>query len=257
MARISAETRARNEKAVRAAMDWLLKGDLPPGGSCDLKTLATEAGVTRTAFYPKKNRDGTTRPGPYQHLGEEFERRLRTLQEAGEVVDPRIEQIERLKTKVSELKERLVLSCRSCRISPRLPQTPPPDFVWEVPPGRCPQMRCIARHRIAAHTWPYSRDSVTQRGGTSQPPGWGSAVAGGTSRTESGGVVGPARSAGQGLAQRDETVAELTTFEELAVSRLAAQHDEIVRPREQAAALSNVRRLPAARPGTAPYGSCS
>ncbi|ONK10305.1 hypothetical protein STBA_10270 [Streptomyces sp. MP131-18] len=42
-------------------------------------------------------------------------------------------------------------------------------------------MRCIARRRIAAHTCPYSRDSVTQRG----------AVAG---------VAGPARSAGQGLA---------------------------------------------------------
>ncbi|MFJ4338587.1 hypothetical protein [Streptomyces sp. NPDC088915] len=165
MARISTETRARNEQAVRAAMDRLLKGDLPPGGSCDIKTLAAEAGVTRTAFYPKKNRDGTTRPGPYQHLAEEFERRLLTLQQAGEVVDPRIAQIERLKTKVTELKER--------------------------------------------------------------------------------------------LAQRDETVAELTAFKELAVSRLAAQHDEIVRLREQAAALGNIRRLPATRPGTAPYGSCS
>ncbi|MDT0347496.1 MULTISPECIES: hypothetical protein [Streptomyces] len=165
MARISAETRARNEEAVRAAMDRLLKGDFPPGGSCDLKTLAAEAGVTRTAFYPKKNRDGTTRPGPYQHLAEEFERRLRALQEAGEVVDPRIAQIERLKAQVAEFKER--------------------------------------------------------------------------------------------LAQRDETIAELTTFKELAVSRLAAQHDEIVRLREQAVALGNVRRLPAARPGTAPYGSCS
>ncbi|WP_411121821.1 hypothetical protein [Streptomyces sp. x-19] len=48
--------------------------------------------MTRTAFYPKKNRDGTTRPGPYQHLAEEFERRLRTLREAREVVDPRIAQ---------------------------------------------------------------------------------------------------------------------------------------------------------------------
>ncbi|WP_406161137.1 hypothetical protein OG298_29740 [Streptomyces sp. NBC_01005] len=59
------------------------------------------------------------------------------------------------------------------------------------------------------------------------------------------------------LAQRDETVAELTAFKELGVSRLAAQHDEIVRLREQVATLGNVRRLPAARPGTAPYGSCS
>ncbi|QCD54246.1 hypothetical protein [Streptomyces hawaiiensis] len=153
MARISTEARARNEEAVRAAMDRLLKGDLPHGGSCDLKTLATEAGVTRTAFYPKKNRDGTKRPGPYQHLAEEFERRLRALQETGHIVDPRAAQIERLKTQVSELKER--------------------------------------------------------------------------------------------LARRDETVAELTAFKELAVSRLAAQHDEIQRLRQQSANVTNLRRLPA------------
>ncbi|MEU6803024.1 hypothetical protein [Streptomyces neyagawaensis] len=165
MGQISSAERRRNEEAIRVTMDRLLKGDLPPGGSCDLKTLATEAGVTRTAFYPKKNRDGTTRHGPYQHLAEEFQRRLRALREAGEVVDPRIAQIERLKAKVAELKER--------------------------------------------------------------------------------------------LAQREESVVELTTFKELAVSRLAAQHDEIVRLREQAAAFSNVRGLPAARPETAPYGSCS
>ncbi|MFB8777954.1 hypothetical protein [Streptomyces broussonetiae] len=79
MARISDETRTRNEQAIRAAMDRMLRGELPPGGKCDLKTLAAEAGVTRTGFYPKKNRDGTERPGPYQHLGEEFERRLRAL----------------------------------------------------------------------------------------------------------------------------------------------------------------------------------
>ncbi|MEU9267323.1 hypothetical protein AB0E04_17990 [Streptomyces sp. NPDC048251] len=144
MGQISNAERRRNEEAIRVTMDRLLKGDLPPGGSCDLKTLATEAGVTRTAFYPKKYRDGTTRPGPYQHLAEELQQRLRTRREAGEVVDPRIAQIERLKAKVAELKER--------------------------------------------------------------------------------------------LAQRDETVVELTTFKELAVSRLAAQHDEIVRLWEQAAA---------------------
>ncbi|MFE6163152.1 hypothetical protein ACFQ7F_30040 [Streptomyces sp. NPDC056486] len=154
MGQISSAERRRNEEAIRVAMDRLLRGDLPPGGGCDLKTLAAEAGVTRTAFYPKKNRDGTTRPGPYQHLAEEFERRLRTLREAGEVIDPRTAQIDRLKAKVTELKER--------------------------------------------------------------------------------------------LAQRDETIAELTTFKELALSRLAAQHDEIVRLRQQAAALSNIRRLPAA-----------
>ncbi|MFI5689652.1 hypothetical protein [Streptomyces sp. NPDC051636] len=63
--------------------------------------------MTRTAFYPKKNRDGTTRPRPYQHLAEEFERRLKLLQEAGTVVDPRTAQIQRLKDKNAKLESRL------------------------------------------------------------------------------------------------------------------------------------------------------
>ncbi|KOV36716.1 hypothetical protein [Streptomyces sp. H036] len=107
MARISDETRTRNEQAIRAAMDRLLRGELPPGGKADLKTLAAEAGVTRTGFYPKKNRDGTTRPGPYQHLAEEFEQRLKTLRESGAVPDLRVAQIERLKVEVAELKARV------------------------------------------------------------------------------------------------------------------------------------------------------
>ena len=35
---------------------------LPPGGTRDLTTLAAEAGVTRTGFYPKKNRDAPRIP---------------------------------------------------------------------------------------------------------------------------------------------------------------------------------------------------
>ncbi|MFE9628610.1 hypothetical protein [Streptomyces sp. NPDC006527] len=151
MPRISEADRARNEEAIRAAMDRLLRGELPPGGKCDLKTLAAEAGVTRTGFYPKKNRDGTTRPGPYQHLGEEFERRLKAQREAGEAPDPRAAQIERLKTQVAELKERVT--------------------------------------------------------------------------------------------KRDEAIAQLTAFKTLTVSRLAAQHMEIERLREQIAAVDNVRRM--------------
>ncbi|MFF4078914.1 hypothetical protein ACFYZN_05870 [Streptomyces sp. NPDC001777] len=151
MPRISEADRTRNEEAIRAAMDRLLRGELPPGGKCDLKTLAAEAGVTRTGFYPKKNRDGTTRPGPYQHLAEEFERRLTAQREAGEAPDPRTAQIERLKTQVAELKERVT--------------------------------------------------------------------------------------------KRDEAIAQLTAFKTLTVSRLAAQHMEIERLREQIAAVDNVRRM--------------
>ncbi|MFC1410767.1 hypothetical protein ACEZCY_16400 [Streptacidiphilus sp. N1-12] len=107
MARISDDARSRNEDAVRAAMDRLLRGELPPGGKLDLKTLAAEAGVTRTGFYPKANRDGSTRPGPYQHLAEEFERRLKALQAAGEVLDPRDAQIARLKAENEALRTRV------------------------------------------------------------------------------------------------------------------------------------------------------
>ncbi|MFG2916400.1 hypothetical protein ACGF0D_26355 [Kitasatospora sp. NPDC048298] len=163
MARISDETRARNEQAIRAAMDRLLRGDLPPGGKTDLKTLAAEAGVTRTGFYPKKNRDGTTRPGPYQHLAEEFERRLAVLRDAGDIVDPREGQIARLKAENANLRERVV--------------------------------------------------------------------------------------------RRDNRIAELVEFQTLALSRLVAQHAEITRLRKQAAATTNVRRLPGPGSRTAAGGT--
>lgn len=107
VARISDETRRNNETAIRHVMERLLAGDVPSGGKCDIKTLATQARVARTGFYPKKNRDGSPRPGPYQHLAEEFERRLTELRETGVIPDPRAAQIERLKEQVSGLKERL------------------------------------------------------------------------------------------------------------------------------------------------------
>ncbi|MEV1068415.1 hypothetical protein [Streptomyces sp. NPDC050263] len=107
MARISDETRRKNEAAIRQVMNRLLAGEVPEGSKCDIKALANQAGVARTGFYPKKNRDGSPRPGPYQHLAEEFERRLAGLRETGVIPDPRAAQIERLKEQVSGLKERL------------------------------------------------------------------------------------------------------------------------------------------------------
>jgi hypothetical protein len=68
MARISAETRVRNEQAVRSAMDRLLKGELPPGGSTDLKTLAAEAGVTRTRSIRRRTVTAPPAPGPTSTL---------------------------------------------------------------------------------------------------------------------------------------------------------------------------------------------
>lgn len=107
MARLTSEDKAHNEQAIHSAMDRMLGGNLPEGAKCDLKTLAEQAGVQRTGFYPKKNRDGTTRTGPYQHLAEEFERRLKILIEAGTVVDPRAAQIERLKAENEALRARV------------------------------------------------------------------------------------------------------------------------------------------------------
>lgn len=55
----------------------------------------------RTAFYGNR---------PYAHLRVEFERRLRTLQQAGEQPDPRDAWITRLKNEITALKHRLTES---------------------------------------------------------------------------------------------------------------------------------------------------
>ncbi|NEC89695.1 hypothetical protein [Streptomyces sp. SID12501] len=99
--RISAAQRTENENRIRAAIDRLLRGEIPPGGKCDIKTLAGEAAVDRTAFY------GTR---PYSHLRVEFERRLQALHQAGEIPDPREAQIIRLKAEITKLKDRLTQS---------------------------------------------------------------------------------------------------------------------------------------------------
>ena len=66
--RIGEDSARQNESRIRAAMDRLLRGEIPPGGGCDVKTLAREAGVDRAAFYSDR---------PYAHLKDEFERRPR------------------------------------------------------------------------------------------------------------------------------------------------------------------------------------
>jgi hypothetical protein len=96
--RISAEQRQQNETRIRAAMDHLLSGEIPPGGKCDIKTLAREAAVDRAAFY------GTR---PYTRLREEFETRLRARQQAGDLPDRRDAQIARLKDETTTLSQRL------------------------------------------------------------------------------------------------------------------------------------------------------
>ncbi len=96
--RISVAQRIQNENRIRAAIDRLLRGEIPPGGSCDTTTLAREAGVDRTAFYGSR---------PYTHLRAEFEHRLRQLQDTGQKPDPRTAQIGRLKAEVDKLRTSL------------------------------------------------------------------------------------------------------------------------------------------------------
>ena len=141
--RLSRQQLADNEAKIRAAMSRLLNGDIPPGGKCDIKTLAVEAGVDRTAFYGSR---------PYAHLRTEFEQRLEQFRDAGERPDPRDAQIARLKDEIARLKER--------------------------------------------------------------------------------------------LAQSDATISELTGFRSQALARLAAQHHEITRLRQEAHLAAGVRRLP-------------
>jgi len=96
--RISAAQRIQNENRIRAAIDRLLRGEIPPGGTCDITTLAREAGVDRTAFYGNR---------PYTHLRAEFEHRLEQLRHAGRTPDLRTAQIQRLKAEADKLRTSL------------------------------------------------------------------------------------------------------------------------------------------------------
>ena len=96
--RISNQQRQQNEARIRAAMDRLLRGEIPAGGSCDISTLAREARVDRTAFYGAR---------PYAHLRKEFETRLARIREAGDPIGPSEGQISRLKDENAKLKARL------------------------------------------------------------------------------------------------------------------------------------------------------
>lgn len=96
--RITAAQRQANENRIRSVIDRLLRGEIPADGHCDIKTLAREANVDRTAFYGKR---------PYAHLRVEFEHRLSTMRDNGERPDPRQAQITRLNDEVTALKRRL------------------------------------------------------------------------------------------------------------------------------------------------------
>jgi len=145
--RISAAQRTENENRIRAAMDRLLRGEIPPGGKCDVKTLALESGADRTAFYGSR---------PYARLRQEFEAKLAAAVQDGGTPDPRDAQISRLKAQA---------------------------------------------------------DALTGR-----------------------------------LARQDAVIAGLADFKAQALSRIAAQHDEITRLRRAVQQAARVRRLPSAPP---------
>ncbi len=149
---LSSQQRQQTEARIRAAADQLLRGDVPPGGRCDIKTLARTAGVSRAALYRT-----------YPHLKDEFEQRLAQARAAGQVTDPRDAQITRLRQEVQDLRQR--------------------------------------------------------------------------------------------LAGRDAAIAELTEFKTLALSRLAAQHDELQRLQSQAARPGNLRILPTLSPAATTPGA--
>jgi hypothetical protein len=94
--RTTPEQRRQAEQRIRAAADALLRGDIPPGGKCDVTTLAGLAGVSRAALYRT-----------YPHLKEEFEKRLAALRDGGGTPDPRDAQIARLKAVGNDLRQKL------------------------------------------------------------------------------------------------------------------------------------------------------
>ncbi len=77
-------------------MDRLLRGEIHSGGACDIKTLATESGISRASLY-------TT----YSHLKDEFLERRKSVREHVSDTDRRELQILRLKQTVATLHERI------------------------------------------------------------------------------------------------------------------------------------------------------
>jgi hypothetical protein len=84
------------EARVRAAMAQLLSDPVPEGLKCDVKSLCTLAGVPRATLYRT-----------YPHLKAEFERQRGAVEASGQQLDPRVAQIERLKTETTALRERI------------------------------------------------------------------------------------------------------------------------------------------------------
>jgi len=80
----------QDEQRIRAAAAALLAGDIPPGGRCDISTLARQAGISRATLYRR-----------YPHLKQQFERDMAAAAAAAGHPDPRDAQIARLKAELA------------------------------------------------------------------------------------------------------------------------------------------------------------
>lgn len=94
--RVSAEERRRTEQRIRAAATALLRGDLPPGGSLDITTLARQAGISRATLYRS-----------YPHLKTEFEQQVAARPDDQHNEDSCDVRITRLKTENQHLTARI------------------------------------------------------------------------------------------------------------------------------------------------------
>lgn len=101
---LSAAQREQTEKSIRAAIDRLVTGLIPPDGSCDIKTLAREAGISRAALYRT-----------YPHLKDEFERRRAAALESQGHPDRREQRITRLTEQNSHLTAKLAAATQELR----------------------------------------------------------------------------------------------------------------------------------------------
>ncbi|MFK0259093.1 hypothetical protein [Streptomyces sp. NPDC090445] len=83
---LSQQQRDQIERRIRAAIDRLLAGQIPPGGACDVQTLAREADISRASLYRT-----------WSHLKDEFEKRRAALWAAGQQPAPCEARIARLR----------------------------------------------------------------------------------------------------------------------------------------------------------------
>ncbi|MFF9901877.1 hypothetical protein ACF1HU_00460 [Streptomyces olivaceus] len=97
---LSTEQRDQVERRIRAGIDRLLSGQIPPGGACDIKTLAREAGISRAALYRT-----------WGHLKDEFEQRRAAARAAGQQPDLREARIARLRERNQRLTTKLAQTC--------------------------------------------------------------------------------------------------------------------------------------------------